>query len=70
MWFVRWSPKKAKIRLTSFWIGMVNLRRILSEELPKGIVPTDDGQVRTLPDMLADKGNIDGFFIARMRRKS
>ncbi|GAB5488810.1 MAG: transcription antitermination factor NusB [Parasphingorhabdus sp.] len=39
------------------------------DELPSGITPTSDGHVRTLPTMLVDKGHLDGFFIARLRRK-
>lgn len=39
------------------------------EELPDGVIPTAEGYVRTLPTMLADKGYLDGFFIARLRRK-
>ena len=39
-------------------------------ELPDGISPTAEGYVRTLPTMLADKGHLDGFFIARLRRKT
>jgi 16S rRNA (cytosine967-C5)-methyltransferase len=35
--------------------------------LPEGILPKD-GYVRTLPGMLADKGGLDGFFIARFTR--
>lgn len=46
------------------------LDAVTSEELPEGIAPTDNGCVRTLPNMLADQGHLDGFFIARMRRKS
>ncbi len=38
------------------------------DELPEGIVPTGEGTVRTLPTMLADKGRVDGFFVARLRR--
>jgi 16S rRNA (cytosine967-C5)-methyltransferase len=30
---------------------------------------TPNGQVRTLPSQWADKGGLDGFFIARLRRK-
>ena len=36
--------------------------------LPEGIFPKD-GYVRTLPGMLADKGGLDGFFIACLQRK-
>lgn len=37
-------------------------------ELPSGIDATSEGWIRTLPGMLEDKGGIDGFFIARLRR--
>jgi 16S rRNA (cytosine967-C5)-methyltransferase len=38
-------------------------------ELPAGIPPREDGAVRVLPGMLADQGGLDGFFIARFRRR-
>jgi 16S rRNA (cytosine967-C5)-methyltransferase len=41
---------------------------VRTDELPNGIAPHADGHVRTLPTMLADKGALDGFFIARFRR--
>ncbi len=37
--------------------------------LPEGIRPTENGCVRTLPNMLSDKGHVDGFFIAKLQRK-
>lgn len=37
------------------------------DELPAGVTPTAEGFVRTLPDMLADAGGLDGFFVARLR---
>ncbi|MEW4468544.1 RsmB/NOP family class I SAM-dependent RNA methyltransferase [Parasphingorhabdus sp. JC815] len=40
-----------------------------SATLPTGISPTENGCVRTLPGMLSDHGYLDGFFIARLRRK-
>lgn len=40
---------------------------IQPEELPAGLLPTPDGHVRTDPGMLAEKGGLDGFFIARFR---
>ncbi len=43
---------------------------VQSSELPNGIEPLADGSVRTLPDMLEEHGSLDGFFIARMRRKN
>lgn len=39
-------------------------------ELPAGIAPDDSGFIRTLPDMLADAGGLDGFFVARLRAPS
>jgi len=43
---------------------------VSSDELPDSIEPTEKGYVRTLPTMLADKGYLDGFFIACLRRKA
>jgi 16S rRNA (cytosine967-C5)-methyltransferase len=39
-------------------------------ELPDGMAPTGEGWLRSLPDMLADRGGADGFFIARLARKT
>ena len=38
---------------------------VRADELPAGLTPTSEGWVRTDPSMLADKGGLDGFFIAR-----
>jgi 16S rRNA (cytosine967-C5)-methyltransferase len=35
------------------------------EELPEWLAPTPEGWLRTDPGMLADKGGMDGFFVAR-----
>jgi 16S rRNA (cytosine967-C5)-methyltransferase len=37
-------------------------------ELPDGVTPTAEGWVRVLPGTLADKGGLDGFFVARLTR--
>jgi 16S rRNA (cytosine967-C5)-methyltransferase len=37
------------------------------EELPEWLTPTPEGWLRTDPGMLADKGGMDGFFVARWR---
>jgi 16S rRNA (cytosine967-C5)-methyltransferase len=37
-------------------------------ELPDGVTPTAEGWVRVLPGTLADKGGLDGFFVARLAR--
>lgn len=36
-----------------------------AEELPAGLAPTAEGWLRTHPGILADKGGLDGFFVAR-----
>lgn len=41
-----------------------------TDELPEAITPDADGLVRTLPDMLANAGGLDGFFVARLRAPS
>lgn len=38
---------------------------ITPEDLPVGLAPTSEGWLRTHPGMLADKGGLDGFFVAR-----
>lgn len=41
---------------------------IRADELPEGLSPTREGWLRTDPGMLAGKGGLDGFFIARWRK--
>ncbi|MEG3144545.1 RsmB/NOP family class I SAM-dependent RNA methyltransferase [Sphingomonas sp. RT2P30] len=41
---------------------------VRADELPAGIVPDAQGQVRTLPGMIVPD-DCDGFFIARLRRR-
>jgi 16S rRNA (cytosine967-C5)-methyltransferase len=38
------------------------------DELPTGLLPTQNGWLRTDPGMLASVGGLDGFFIARWRQ--
>lgn len=49
--------------------GEFEILPVESDALPDGIGTTENGCVRTLPNMLADKGHVDGFFIARLQRK-
>lgn len=42
---------------------------VTAGELPQGVTANAQGDVRTMPHMLADKGGMDGFFIARFKRK-
>ena len=46
----------------------LRLDPVASDELPAGI-PVTDGVVRVLPGMLAARGGVDGFFIARLRKR-
>ena len=41
---------------------------VTAEELPAGLMPTEQGHVRTHPGMLAEAGGLDGFFVARWVR--
>ena len=40
---------------------------ITAAELPAGLEPTPEGWLRTDPGMLAGRGGLDGFFVARWR---
>ena len=40
---------------------------VLATELPEALSPTPEGWLQTSPEMLADVGGLDGFFIARWR---
>lgn len=42
---------------------------VTADALPDTISPTENGCVRTLPNMLTEKGHLDGFFIAKLQRK-
>ena len=50
--------------------GQFAIDPVAAEELPKDLSPTASGCVRTLPTTLAEQGHVDGFFIARLVRKS
>ncbi len=41
---------------------------IAKHELPTGLLPSEDGWLRTDPGMLSDAGGLDGFFVARWRK--
>jgi 16S rRNA (cytosine967-C5)-methyltransferase len=40
---------------------------IVAAELPEGLAPGPQGWLQTSPELLADQGGLDGFFIARWR---
>ena len=52
-------------------VAAINIDPILPSELPECLQTaiTKEGWVRTRPDMLADQGGMDGFFIARWHKK-
>jgi 16S rRNA (cytosine967-C5)-methyltransferase len=41
---------------------------VREDELPDGVTSLPEGWIRVLPGMLEDKGGLDGFFVARLRR--
>lgn len=43
---------------------------VTADELPAGITANNEGHIRTMPPMLADKGGLDGFFVARFVRNA
>lgn len=49
--------------------GEFSLDAVEGDLLPGTVDPAPEGWVRTLPIMLAEEGRLDGFFIARLRRK-
>ncbi|WP_333573514.1 RsmB/NOP family class I SAM-dependent RNA methyltransferase [Sphingomonas sp.] len=65
------EPKEGEAHLAPFLAAHpeFELEPATAGELPAGIAPREDGSVRVLPRMLADQGGLDGFFIARFRRR-
>jgi 16S rRNA (cytosine967-C5)-methyltransferase len=41
-----------------------------ADEMPDFVTPASEGWIRILPGMLEEKGGLDGFFIARLVRRS
>jgi 16S rRNA (cytosine967-C5)-methyltransferase len=66
------EPKEGESHLAGFLAGHPDfaIDPIRADELPEGVTPREDGTLRTLPGMLADKGGLDGFFIMRLRRSA
>lgn len=65
------EPKEGEAHLAPFLAAHPQFELVpaTADELPAGISPRDDGSVRILPGMLAEQGGLDGFFIARFRRR-
>lgn len=64
------EPQEGEAQLDAFRAAHPGfaLDPVRADELPAGIAPRADGSLRILPGMLADRGGLDGFFIARLRR--
>jgi 16S rRNA (cytosine967-C5)-methyltransferase len=62
------EPEEGEQQAEAFLSTHADFQRadIVPGSLPEGIA-SNDGFVRTLPGMLADKGGLDGFFIACLR---
>jgi 16S rRNA (cytosine967-C5)-methyltransferase len=65
------EPKEGEAHLALFLAAHPEFALVpaTADELPAGIAPREDGSVRVLPGMLAEQGGLDGFFIARFRRR-
>lgn len=65
------EPREGEAHLAPFLAAHPEFELVpaTADELPAGIAPREDGSVRVLPGMLADQGGLDGFFIARFRRR-
>ncbi|MET3713293.1 16S rRNA (cytosine967-C5)-methyltransferase [Sphingomonas trueperi] len=65
------EPKEGEAHLAPFLAAHPEFALVpaTADELPAGIAPREDGSVRVLPGMLAEQGGLDGFFIARFRRR-
>lgn len=65
------EPKEGEAHLAPFLAAHPEFALVpaTADELPAGISPREDGSVRVLPGMLAEQGGLDGFFIARFRRR-
>ncbi|NLS29157.1 Ribosomal RNA small subunit methyltransferase B [Sphingomonas sp. S2M10] len=65
------EPKEGEAHLAPFLAAHPEFELVpaTAQELPAGIAPREDGSVRVLPGMLAEQGGLDGFFIARFRRR-
>jgi 16S rRNA (cytosine967-C5)-methyltransferase len=66
------EPKEGEAHLAPFLAAHPEfaLAPATADELPAGVTARDDGSVRILPGMLAAQGGLDGFFIARFRRRT
>lgn len=63
------EPREGEAHLAAIDGFGLELAPVAADELPAGIAPAPGGYVRTLPTLLADAGRLDGFFVARLRKR-
>lgn len=65
------EPEEGEAQMRSFLAARPDFTLVppSADELPAGIPVSPEGWVRTLPGMIADQGGLDGFFVARLRRR-
>ncbi len=61
------EPREGEAQLRGIDSLGLEMDSIAADDLPAGLVTNDQGAIRTLPGQVA--GGLDGFFIARLRRK-
>ena len=62
------EPEEGEAQITRFLANHPNfaIDPVAPSECPEGVAPAAQGWLRTLPGMLAEKGGLDGFFMARL----
>jgi 16S rRNA (cytosine967-C5)-methyltransferase len=67
------QPEEGHLVIERALAGGLPLERVPVEPAELRGLPADlstDGAVRTLPSALPERGGLDGFFIARLRRRA
>ncbi len=64
------EPQEGEAQIEAFLSNRPDfaIAAIDGNDLPEQVAPTTAGFVRTLPGMIAEKGGLDGFFIAKLMR--
>ncbi len=64
------EPQEGEAQIAALLARRSDVERVLIDAaiLPAGIVPTQDGALRTLPGVLAEQGGVDGFFVTLLSR--
>lgn len=64
------EPEEGPAVVEAFLVRHPGFERRAITEAETGLAPTAEGDLRTHPALLAEKGGMDGFFIARFTKKS